>query len=196
MGASRETRVDVRVVAATNTDLQAAMSEGAFRQDLYYRLARFPIIVPPLRERREDIPLLARHFLRMIAAEMGREAPDLTPEALAILESYAFPGNVRELKNTIERALIESGGGQVRPEHVHLARIAPKEATGAVPLPDPRAAAADLPLNLQQAEELLIERALEQTAGNIAAAARLLGTNRPRIYRFLRQRKRSSASGT
>ena len=195
VGASRETRVDVRVVAATNSDLQAAMSEGTFRQDLYYRLARFPIVVPPLRERREDIPLLARHFLRMFATEMGREAPELNPEALAILESYAFPGNVRELKNTVERALIESGGGEICPEHLHLVRILPEIATEGHPAADPRAAAAELPLDLRQAEDLLIERALEQTAGNIAAAARLLGTNRPRIYRFLRQREGSAKSG-
>ena len=157
VGASREDRVDVRVVAATNSDLQAAISEGTFRQDLYYRLARFPIVVPPLRERREDIPLLARHFLRMFAAEMGREAPDLTPEALSRLEDHEFPGNVRELKNIIERALIESGGGEIRPDHVHLARIPTEGPLPGQPAVNPRSAAAELPLNLQQAEDLLIE---------------------------------------
>ncbi|MBC8427751.1 hypothetical protein H8D98_00670 [bacterium] len=91
-----------------------------FRNDLYYRLAVFPVPVPPLRERKEDIPLLAEHFLNLFATEMGIPTPALSQEALAALTSYSFPGNVRELKNIIERALIESGGTTVEPVHLHF----------------------------------------------------------------------------
>jgi transcriptional regulator with GAF, ATPase, and Fis domain len=186
LGAGQGKRVDVRVLAATNRDLQADTASGRFRQDCYYRLARFPVHVPPLRERREDIPLLIRHFLDMFAAEMGVGPPLLSVEALTILEAYDFPGNVRELKNIVERALIESGGENLRPEHLHLFQPS-SSLPGAMASRDPKAAAAGLPLNLRQAEELLIQRALEQTHGNITAAARLLGTNRPKIYQFLQK---------
>lgn len=183
VGGALEKHVDVRVLSATNADLEAAVGTGAFRQDLYFRLAGFPVEVPPLRERREDISLLSRHFLSIFAAEMGLEPPPLSPEALSPLETYSFPGNIRELKNILERALIESGGTEIRPEHLHFfkpARAAPRTA------PDPEAAVDDLPLNLKQAEDFLIKRALDRTHGNIAAAARLLGTNRTRIYNFLK----------
>jgi transcriptional regulator with GAF, ATPase, and Fis domain len=109
LGAERELRVDVRVVAATNADLDRKIAEASFRPDLYYRLARFTVRTPPLRERTEDIPLLAGHFLELFAREMNRKPPPLTAAALAALEGYDFPGNVRELKNVIERALIQSG---------------------------------------------------------------------------------------
>ena len=120
LGDTAEKKVDVRVVAATNVDLETGIEAGTFRQDLYFRLARFPIRVPPLRERRGDIPLLARHFLRLFAAEMGLPPPPLDETALEKLSSYDFPGNVRELKNIVERAVIESNGGQVQSEHLHL----------------------------------------------------------------------------
>ena len=194
LGAAQETRVDVRILAATNRDLRGDIASGRFRQDLYYRLARFPVHVPPLRDRKDDIPLLAGHFLDMFAAEMGLDPPSLSQEALTALEAYDFPGNVRELKNIVERALIESGGAELRPEHLHFFQ-SPTGADATPPGPavrDPEAAAADLPLNLKQAEELLIRRALEQTHGNIAAAARLLNTSRPKIYRFARKNPPSS----
>ena len=186
LGAARGRRVDVRVLAATNRDLQSDITSGRFRQDLYYRLARFPVRVPPLRERREDIPLLTRHFLSLFAAEMDVDPLPLSPEALAALEAYDFPGNVRELKNIVERALLKSAGADLRPEHLDFLQPPAPSPPGPAAL-DPEALTASLPLNLRQAEDLLIRRALEQTHGNIAAAARLLGTNRPRIYQFLQQ---------
>ena len=192
VGGTQEKRVDVRVLAATNRDLQTDIASGAFRQDLYFRLARFPVHVPPLRERREDIPLLAQHFLRLFAEEMGMDPPPLSAEALSALEGHGFPGNVRELKNIVERALIESGGGELRPGHLHLfVAAAGSGAPGAGAAYDLEAAAAEFPLNLEQAEKLLIGRALKQTGGNIAAAARLLGTNRPRVYRYIEQQNPS-----
>ena len=167
---------EVRVLAATNSDLQTQIRAGAFRQDLYYRLAPFTVQVPSLRERREDIGLLTRHFLQVFALEMGILSPAISPEAVALLEQYDFPGNIRELKNIVERALIESRRQEIRPEHLHL----------------PMATAADgaqvaevLPLNLEQAELLLIQRAMAQSGGNVSEAARLLGIERTKLYRHL-----------
>jgi DNA-binding NtrC family response regulator len=184
VGAMQPRKVDVRVLAATNAELPVKIAEGAFRQDLFFRLARFTVETPPLRERPEDIAVLAAHFLELFAAEMGRTPPALTPEALAMLEAHPFPGNVRELKNAIERALILSGGAPIRREHLQL--LGPSSASAAPALremPAAKIAPADLPLNLDEAEQALIQRALEQTGGNVAEAARLLGVNRSRIYR-------------
>ena len=191
LGSSRERQVDVRVVAATNANLAAQIDSGAFRQDLYFRLAQYTVTVPPLRDRHEDIPLLAQHFLRLFAAEMGIPMPAMEEPAVRMLSSYGFPGNVRELKNVIERALIESGGLQVRSEHLRLGQggraqpIAPPPISPRVASEDAFNGVADLPLNLEAAENLLIRRALAETGGNIAEAARRLGVNRTRIYRKL-----------
>ena len=190
LGSTRERQVDVRIVAATNADVQAQIGVGAFRQDLYFRLAQFCVESPPLRERREDIPMLATHFVRLFAQEMGVAEPGISSEALAALSLHDFPGNVRELKNVIERSLIESEGQTITPRHLHIGSGRPKKAaTDAASdtrsaVVDP-AASADLPLNLEEAETLLIRRALAETGGNIAEAARRLGVNRTRIYRKL-----------
>ncbi len=121
VGADHERRVDVRIVAATNSDPQHGIAEGTFRSDLYFRLAHVVLEVPPVRERRDDIPLLAAHFLEVLGTEMGMHPPRLSPASLATLDRYDYPGNVRELKNLIERALIESGGADIQPEHLHFA---------------------------------------------------------------------------
>ncbi|MEO8256131.1 MAG: sigma-54 dependent transcriptional regulator [Acidobacteriota bacterium] len=181
VGASHPKRVDVRVVAATNADLQERIASGAFREDLYFRLARYLVEMPPLRDRIEDIGLLAEHFLTLFATEMGVPKPPLTPRALALLESHTFPGNVRELKNTIERALIECAGRPIEPAHLRLTKRLPGQTPAARVAPS-----AGLPLNLEEAEQALIKRALQETAGNVVEAARLLGVNRSRIYRRFR----------
>lgn len=178
----RESRkVDVRILAATNVALETKISDGSFRQDLYFRLARFTVTAPPLRERQDDIPLLAQHFLALFAAEMGREAPELGDAALAALTDYDFPGNVRELKNIIERALIECGGQPIAPQHLHFMGGNMSAANGAT----------DIPFDLDKAELWLIKRALAECDGNVSMAARLLNTNRNRIYRALSQEKES-----
>ena len=118
LGAAREKAVDVRILAATSADFQAEIAAGKFRQDLYFRLARFVAEVPPLRDRREDIAALAENFLKMSAQEMGLLKPGLSQEALRALAAYDYPGNIRELRNIIERALIESGGGDILCEHL------------------------------------------------------------------------------
>ena len=107
---TRQRKVDVRVLAGTNAELESTIRAKEFRKDFYFRLARFTIEVPPLRDRREDIPLLVKHFMDRLSDEMGMADSDLSDEALAALKNYDYPGNVRELKNLIERALIESGG--------------------------------------------------------------------------------------
>ncbi len=186
VGATEPRQVDVRVIAATNADLDARITAGTFRADLYFRLARYTVATPPLRERLEDVPLLAAHYLKVFAAEMGQQPPGLSREVTAALKAYSYPGNIRELKNIIERALIQSGGETILPEHLQLQR------SSAAPLAliNPSAKqdfATALPLNLAEAEDVLIQRALDETGGNIAEAARLLGVHRTRIYRKLAQ---------
>jgi DNA-binding NtrC family response regulator len=176
LGALQSRSVDVRVVAATNAELQQRIEAGTFRQDLYYRLARFTVRAPPLRERQADIPLLSQHFIELFSREMGRQPTCLTAEALRLLGSYDFPGNVRELRNLIERALLESGGQEIRPEHLHVLQALPEEQEVSEQLEWP---------NFEREELERIKGALQQTRGNIAAAARLLGVNRSRIYRLM-----------
>jgi len=196
LGATREKLVDVRIVAATNADLPAQIQGGAFRQDLYFRLAQFSVEVPPLRARREDIPLLAAHFVHLFSREMGVPEPQVGADLLTALEAHEFPGNVRELKNVIERALIESGGADLKAEHLRLgprrlaANVPQSQATASPSsaVEPPLMSVADLPLNLEEAENLLIRRALTETGGNIAEAARRLGINRTRIYRKIGDR--------
>ena len=187
LGGTSEKSVDVRILAATNVDIQAKIAEGGFREDLYFRFAAFTVAVPPLRERPTDIPLLVNHFLQMFATEMAIETPVLNDEALSALMDYAFPGNVRELKNIIERALIESGGREICPEHLHFTQLR-ESAAATLPTGDSEVNhIKSLPLNLQQTEAILIQRALEQTNGNISEAARLLGIGRQTLYRKLAQ---------
>ncbi|MDB6040679.1 MAG: hypothetical protein JWM99_4520 [Verrucomicrobiales bacterium] len=186
VGGAEPRKVEVRVIAATNANLAARIEAGTFREDLYFRLARYTISAPPLRDRRADVLRLSEHFLAAFASEMGKRPPVLSDEAIASLRHYRFPGNVRELKNIIERALIESGGKTIEPGHFHLPmQIESRSTVASVPLKG--GSLGSLPLNLADAEEVLIQRALDETQGNIAEAARLLGVNRTRIYRKLAQ---------
>lgn len=186
VGGTRERTVDVRVVAATNADLQDKIARGQFRSDLYYRLAGFTIALPPLRDRKEDIPLLAEHFVKELSAEMGRAPSQLSQDVLRVLQSHNYPGNVRELKNLMERALLESAGKEIMPEHIHFLNL-----RQAIPAQSPhgRSGTGDagdpLPLSLHGAEDVLIRKAMAESDGNVAAAARLLGINRTKLYRKL-----------
>jgi DNA-binding NtrC family response regulator len=193
VGAAESIKVDVRVIAATNADLSSRIAGGSFRQDLYFRLARYTVATPPLRERLEDVPVLVAHFLHLFSAEMGMKTPPISEEALAVLKRYEFPGNVRELKNIIERALIDSGTEIIQRNHLHLL----PSVTTAVSIARQNTKAefvSSLPVNLAEAEDLLIQRALQETNGNIADAARMLGVHRTRIYRKLAQEEPSAAS--
>jgi DNA-binding NtrC family response regulator len=186
IGATQPKKVNVRIVAATNADLSAKITAGKFRQDLYFRLARYVITTVALRKRPSDIPLMTEHFLSVLGSEMGMAPRKISDEAQSLLNAYSFPGNVRELKNIIERALIESAGKAIEPEHIYLMPEGDNHLplTGAdttTPSTSPR-----LPLNVKAAEEELIQRALEETGGNVSEAAKRLGMHRSRLYRRLR----------
>ena len=178
VGDTRTLRVDVRVIAATNKDLAEGIRTGRFREDLYYRLKVVPIHLPPLRERREDIPLLADHFLQRSTARKHSEIHRLTPEALDLLLRYAWPGNVRELENTIERALLFCEGEAIGPTHLP-AEIRDRAETIRVGLPsDSLCLREALDQMTRDTERGLIRRALDRTRGNRTQAARLLGISR------------------
>ena len=173
--------IDVRFVASTNRDLVAMVEEGAFREDLYYRLNVLSIVVPPLRERPEDIEPIATHFLARFGEELERRFTGFSEAAMERLRGHPWPGNVRELKNTVERASILAQAGEVLPDHLGLTVGSPKSAgaPGRV----------DLPLvdwTLRHMEEALIRRVLDECAGNRSRAARELGINRTTLYNKLR----------
>ncbi len=175
VGGERTLRVDVRVIAATNRNLEAAVSGGSFREDLYYRLRVFPIWCPPLRDRAGDVPLLARHFLRRFAAESGKELRSIPANAMGRLEKYRWPGNVRELMNVIERAVILSAGPDLElPDPIGVG--APVDATAGSAAPhDDRATA---PLTLAECEREHIIAAMARTGWKVRGrdgAAVILG---------------------
>jgi DNA-binding NtrC family response regulator len=182
LGAIRPVSVRVRIIAATHVDLPRKIADGHFRQDLYFRLMHFNLTLAPLRARRDDIPALAVHFIHRFATEMNRHSPALHAGALERLLAYSYPGNIRELKNTIERAIIHTEGDQILARHIHFLPAGESKPAAALSLA-PEPALESLPYNLAEAEEILIARAVQAAGGNISAAARLLGVNRVWIYR-------------
>lgn len=184
LGDTQPRRVDVRIIAATNTDLQRAVKQGDFREDLFYRLNVINIHLPPLRERRSDILLLAQHFIRKYNAENGRKlAENLSPEVLHLLEAYPWPGNVRELESTIERAVIVARGDELTPECLREEILHPRANTDGGPDSSDVAATLDLSRGISFYDEVsrfeveLIRRALDLTGGHQSKAAKLLGMN-------------------
>jgi DNA-binding NtrC family response regulator len=175
VGSPRATSIDARVVAATHRDLERAAREGRFREDLFYRLHVFVITVPPLRERREDVPLLAAHFLARFAGR-GRGAAALTPEALGALAAHDWPGNVRELENTLERLVAEARGGTIGVQDLP----APFRGRSA-PLVEPLFAG--LP-SLEELEKRYLRHVLAEVKGNRSRAAEVLGIDRRTLYRM------------
>jgi two-component system response regulator HydG len=184
VGGDHEIPLDVRIVAATNRDLDAAVKEGEFRQDFYYRLNVFPIRVPSLRERVEDIPDLVAHALR----KRGHALDRLSAPALDVLQRHDWPGNVRELENVIERALIVAGTGPI--EVAHLPRSLVDGAPAATP---------DMLLrpgfSLDQLERDVIHQALARARGNKTEAAKLLGITRRRLYSRLKSMEDDISDG-
>jgi Nif-specific regulatory protein len=178
LGGQRPVPVDVRLVAATHRDLETLVEEGRFREDLYYRLKGVEVDLPPLRERREDVPHLVRHFLERFCAREGIEPPPLRAEALALLMAHDYPGNVRELQNVIEGAA-SLAEGEIDAELVRSLLGAGAPAAGGAGL----GAEAGGPLDLDSVERSHIERVLEMTAGNKTAAARVLGVTRRTLQR-------------
>ena len=177
LGSTRPVRVDVRIIAATNRDLEQAVRSGTFRTDLFYRLNVVPIHLPPLRERRQDIPLLVEHFVQEFGRAYGVEPKRVTAVALERLVSYAWPGNIRELQNAIERAFALSGEPEITPRNLPPALLQRDS--------EPSGAGTAEPLPLEELEKRSIVAALERSAGNKNEASRLLGIDRQRLYRKL-----------
>ena len=174
VGGQQSRQVDVRVVAATHTDLRTAVNQGQFREDLYYRLNVVALTLPPLRDREGDVELLAETFISRIATSYGLPVPPLTPELRAALREYRWPGNVRELRNSVERSLVLSPRGTLRLEEMGLRQDAVRS-EGALPFPATLAV-------LTRAAAVAM---LQLTEGNKSAAARRLGISRPRLQRLL-----------
>ncbi len=174
VGGSETIRCDVRIIAATNRDLKQAMRQGHFREDLYYRLSVFPIHLPPLRDRREDIPLLVEHFVRQTAAELGLPCPGVSRAAMERLCAYDWPGNIRELRNVMERSVLLAEGGPIGPE-----LLPPEIAGSASEAPGGSGSA------LESYEKAMIVRALREHGWNQTRAAKSLGISRDNLrYRM------------
>jgi sigma-54 specific flagellar transcriptional regulator A len=195
VGETRTFPCDVRIVAATNRDLAAEVRAGRFREDLYYRLAVIHFHVPALRERRSDVPALAKHFFRRFAAELGREDLDgFSDEALETMRRYDWPGNVRELENSIERAILLAAGPRIEasdlPAVVRTGGGAARVPDG-VPLELPREGI-DLRAALEHIESCLVRQALARTSGNKNQAAQLLGLNRTTLVEMVKRKQLAS----
>ena len=194
VGGSETLTVDVRVVAATNRDLRAMVEQGTFREDLFYRLNVVNIRIPPLRERREDIPEILDFYLKKSAADNGKDVADISPEALGVLMAYDWPGNVRELRNCVERMVVFARGATLTMTDVPAdirsavgeqfeAKTMPPKAEDAAPAEPPTA----IGLNVKENEKSLIIKALEECGGNRSQAALKLNISRRTLYRKLHE---------
>ncbi|MBM3736846.1 MAG: sigma-54-dependent Fis family transcriptional regulator [Acidobacteria bacterium] len=171
LGSNRTRQVDVRIIAATNADLRAALGTGAFREDLFYRLNVMPLRIPPLRERKEDIPELVERFVRKFAAELGSAADSISPEAMQLLVDYHWPGNVRQLENVIERSLLLCQGNRLDTADIRLDTTAkPAANMSGHFLPEG--------MTLDEYEQAILREALRRANGNKSQAARMLGLTR------------------
>ena len=177
VGGSATISVDVRIIATSNRDIEQAVERGGFRRDLYYRLSVLPIVIPPLRDRPEDVPILAHHFMRRAAAELNRTITSIAPDAIALLQRCAWPGNVRELQHAVERAVIMSSTSVLDAacfDHVNPTRGRRSSDSTDVPPAGPDAVTVPS-LNIDEAESALIQQALKVSGGNRTRAAALLG---------------------
>ena len=168
LGGDKTIDVDFRVISATNKDLEKAVKEESFREDLYYRLNVFSIVLPPLRERRSDIPLIARYFLNKYAQSMNKNVTDFSPQALEMFAGYDWPGNIREVRNAVERAMVVAKGTQIQVDDLSFPFLSSSRPSGGE--------------SLEEVEKDQIEKILNQTKGNIAQAADILKISRLTIY--------------
>ena len=189
VGGGTPIKVDVRLVAATNRDLEKMVAAGEFRDDLFFRLSVVRIHMPPLRERAGDIPLIAHHFLKVAAEENGRPVREMTADAMQLLERYPWPGNIRELRAAIERAVVMTAGPKIT-----LRDLPPAVREGTAMLQSaalgikvPAFSKTGQHLNLQETEQRLIARALAETKGNVTRAAKVLGISRRTLHRRLKE---------
>jgi len=177
IGGKSEVEIDVRVICATNRDLKEEIKKGRFREDLYFRLHVFTIHLPPLKERREDVPLLVHHFIEKFNGETGKHVQGLSPGAMDVLQNYAWPGNIRELRNTVERAMILTDGETIDEEHLppDMRPTRPEAATLRVPLG----------IQLREVEKEYILASLQKNGGNKARTAEILGISEKTLYNKL-----------
>jgi DNA-binding NtrC family response regulator len=177
IGGKSEVEIDVRVICATNRDLKEEIKRGRFREDLYFRLHVFTIHLPPLKERREDVPLLVHHFIEKFNGETGKHVQGVSPSAMDVLQNYAWPGNIRELRNTVERAMILTDGETIDEEHLppDMRPTRPEAATLRVPLG----------IQLREVEKEYILASLQKNGGNKARTAEILGISEKTLYNKL-----------
>jgi transcriptional regulator with PAS, ATPase and Fis domain len=180
VGGTRTHRVDVRVISATNNDLEKAVAAGKFRSDLYYRLCVMPVAIPPLRERGGDIELLAKHFLQEFSQDSYRTNVNLSPQTLAIFQKYNWPGNCREMQNVIQYALVKCQEDTIKPEHLPVTLFAGGQT--------------DFVRQRRESkiEEQMVLAALQKAGGNKLRAAEILGVSRSTLYRFFERHRRQS----
>jgi transcriptional regulator with GAF, ATPase, and Fis domain len=178
LGSNKTKHIDVRVIAATNVDLRRALENGTFREDLYYRLNVLPVDIPPLRQRKEDIPYLAEHFARKVARDVGRDCI-VTQSALDRLLTWDWPGNVRELENVIERSIVMCAKDRLEAADIRIGTTRARPPQETTFLPDG--------MNLEEYEQSIIREALKRAAGNKSQAARLLGITRNALRYRLNQ---------
>ncbi|MBI3634708.1 MAG: sigma-54-dependent Fis family transcriptional regulator, partial [Candidatus Rokubacteria bacterium] len=174
-------RVRVRVIAATNRDLESALQRSEFREDLFYRFNTFTITLPPLRERVEDVPVLAYHFLRKAEAKVNKKVEGMSAEALDLLKRYSWPGNLRELENIVERAVVLATGREIEPKHLPL-HVQEGAALG-VPVEEGLVAGKER--LIREFERRALASFLRETRGNVSAAAKMAGTTRRNFHRLL-----------
>jgi sigma-54 specific flagellar transcriptional regulator A len=195
VGDSKTYRCDIRVVAATNRDLEAEVRAGRFREDLYYRLNVIPLHIPPLRERRDDIAALVMHFFQRMREDLGREDLDgFSVEAMTLLETYSWPGNIRELQNVVERAVLLAIGPEVSAQDLPVtvrARDVRNGSASGLPAELP-AMGLDLKAVVDEYESNLIRQALARTGGNKNRAAQLLGLNRTTLVEMVKRKRIAS----
>lgn len=180
LGGAKSVSVDVRVVAATNRDLKKRVEEGLFREDLYYRLTILPIVMPPLREHKDNIEPLSRYFLKLLCAQMGKKVTGYTPQAVAAMLAYDWPGNIRELRNVVERSLILTPDGEIEPDVLGL----PLPGELQPGLSAPVASAGEIPpMSLSECEKKLILSVIKSVDGNKNKAAEVLQIHRTTLYK-------------
>jgi DNA-binding NtrC family response regulator len=187
VGGTETIELDVRVISASNRDLAKMVEEGSFRQDLFYRLVVFPITLPPLRDRREDIPLLVEHFLEKHARDAGKRVTTVEARAMEAMASHGWPGNVRELENVIHRTLLVSSGLELTFDDLPPGIGGDGASAASVSRPAPSSGGEGGTLNLEELERETIVRAMEQNKGNLSDVARQLGIGRSTLYRKLEQ---------
>jgi DNA-binding NtrC family response regulator len=176
LGDVRDRQVDIRLIAATHHDLSRLVQERQFRSDLYFRINILQLVIPPLRDRIEDIPVLAQVLLEQLGTDLGVRGLRLTPEAITVLQRYPWPGNVRELRNVLERAVLLSNTTTLQPNDLHFEPLVVDEAPTRATL-----------LTLQELEQQHIERALHEAKGRVSVAAKRLDIPRSSLYQKLKQ---------